>query len=290
VSARVAVLVPCHDDGVLVAEAVRSVAEAEPVELVVVDDASTDAATLATLDALEAEGVRVLRLEENVGVAEARTLALRATEAPYVFPLDADDALMPGMLAAMADRLDADADAAVCYGDYEEFGAQSSVRSVPAELDPYRVAYSNEWGAPLFRRTALESIGGWRPATAPDGDFPYEDWHVWMSLAERGARGVHMGSNVVTYRRRIEPRRRLSSDRRRHREAYALLRRAHPDLFRSLPHHRRRSRLRPLQKLAYPVVYGRRPRLPFEPRLRHFLDRMGLGPDILLGRRRRTSG
>jgi hypothetical protein len=111
-----------------------------------------------------------------------------------------------------------------------------------------------------------------------------------MSLAERGARGVHMGSNVVTYRRRIEPRRRLSSDRRRHREAYALLRRAHPDLFRSLPHHRRRSRLRPLQKLAYPVVYGRRPRLPFEPRLRHFLDRMGLGPDILLGRRRRTSG
>jgi glycosyltransferase involved in cell wall biosynthesis len=284
-SARVAVLVPCHGEGPLIADAVHSVAEEEPVELLVVDDASSDGPTLATLDALESEGVRVIRLPSNVGVAEARTVALRQTSAPYVFPLDADDLLVPGSLAAMADRLDGDPGAGACYGDYEEFGAQAGIRSVPARLDPYRIAFSNEWGAPLLRRSVLEELGGWLPEGESGRDFPYEDWHVWMGLAERGARGIHLGRGVVTYRRRIQPDRRLSGDRRRHREAYAALRRLHPELFGSLREHRRRSPLGPAQKLVFPVLYGRRPRLPFERRVRHLLDRAGLGPDSLLGRR-----
>ena len=288
-TARVAVLVPCHDDGTLVAEAVHSVVETDPVELVVVDDASRNAITLATLERLESEGVRVIRLPRNVGVAAARTVALRETSAPYVFPLDADDVLLAGSLGRMADRLDAEPDAAACYGDYEEFGAQAGRRAVPAEIDPYRVAFANEWGAPLLRRSVLQEIGGWLPPDTHDGDFPYEDWHVWMGLAERGARGVHMGSGVVTYRRRIAPGRRLASDRRRHRTAYATLRRLHPTLFGSLREHRRRSQLGSVQKLLFPVVYGRRPRLPFEQRLRHLLDRVGLGPDALLGRRGATA-
>ena len=63
--ARVAVVVPCFNDGALIREALRSVREDEPVELVVVDDASTDPATLEVLDGLRAEGVRVIRHEVN---------------------------------------------------------------------------------------------------------------------------------------------------------------------------------------------------------------------------------
>jgi GT2 family glycosyltransferase len=288
VSARVAVLVPCHDDGRLVAAAVHSVAEEEPVEVVVVDDASSDPETLTTLDELDAEGMRIIRLPENVGVPQARTTALRATGAPYVFPLDADDVLVPGALAAMADRLDADPAAAVCFGEYEEFGAQSGIRSVPAAIDPFRVALANEWGAPLLRRTVLEDVGGWLPEGEDSRAFPYEDWHVWMSLAERGARGIHMGPGFVTYRRRIQSQRRLSSDRRRHRDAVATLRRLHPRLFDSLREHERASQLGRAQKLLLRATYGARPRLPFERRLRHVLDRMGIGPDALLARRSAT--
>ncbi|MDX6486175.1 MAG: hypothetical protein QOF43_1328 [Gaiellaceae bacterium] len=283
---RVAVLVPCHDDGALVEEAVHSVDEEEPVEIVVVDDCSTDPATLAALDRLRGEGVRVLRHDRNEGVPAARMTALGATSAPFVFPLDADDVLFPGSLAAMADRLDAEPDAAVCFGDYEEFGAQETIRSVPEEIDPFRVAYSNDWGAPLFRRSALVQLGGWLPEGQDSRTFPYEDWHVWMSLAEHGARGVHAGRGVVTYRRRIQPGRRLSLDRSRHAAAYRLLRQLHPQLFAQLGAHRRRSPLGRLQKLLYPVVYGRRPRFGFEQRLRFALDRLGVGPDALLGRRR----
>jgi len=212
---------------------------------------------------------------------------LAETTAPYVFPLDADDLLLPGSLGLMADRLDLHPGAAVCFGDYAEFGVQEIVRSVPAEIDPYRVAFSNEWGASLFRRSALEEVGGWLPPGWVGPDFPYEDWHVWMALAERGARGVHAGPDLVTYRRRIHGPRRLQSDRRRHARAYRVLRQLHPDLFSRLAEHRRRSSLNPVQKRLYPLLYGRRRRLPFEQRLRYLLDRLGVGPDALLGRRRR---
>jgi glycosyltransferase involved in cell wall biosynthesis len=255
------------------------------VELVVIDDASTDPETLRILEQLEGEGVRVLRHEQNRGVPAARMTGLAATGAPYVFPLDADDVLLPGSLGTMADRLESDPEAAACYGDYEEFGIQEIVRSVPESIDPFRVAYANEWGAPMLRRSALEGAGGWQPADYAGSDFPYEDWHVWMSLAERGAKGVHLGRGVISYRRRIEPGRRLRRDRKRHARAYRLLRELHPGLFANLREHRRRSPLSPARKLLYPILYGRRPRFGFEQRLRYWLDRTGLGPDRVLGRR-----
>ena len=64
-------LIPCFNDGSLVAEAVASVVDAEPeeVELVVVDDGSTDPATIAVIEQLAAEGIRVVRHEFGTRVA-----------------------------------------------------------------------------------------------------------------------------------------------------------------------------------------------------------------------------
>ena len=47
---------------------------------------------------------------------------VEATSAPYVFPLDADDAVVPGALAALADALDAVPGAALAWGDIEVWG------------------------------------------------------------------------------------------------------------------------------------------------------------------------
>ncbi len=66
---RISVVVPCYDDGATVADAVHSVREAEPVDIVLVDDGSRDPATIAVLDELAATGsVRLLR-QNNAGVS-----------------------------------------------------------------------------------------------------------------------------------------------------------------------------------------------------------------------------
>jgi glycosyltransferase involved in cell wall biosynthesis len=267
---RVAVIVPCFNDGELVVEAVASVGACpEPVELVIVDDGSTDPATLAVLDGLERDGRRVLH-QANTGLPGARMAGLAATAAPYVFPLDADDLLVGATLPVMADRLDADPGAAVCFGDYAEFGGpEDLVRAVPATLDPFRIAYANEYPvAALFRRTALEAAGGWKAIR-----WGYEDWDLWMGLAEAGARGVHAGAGLVTYRRRLHGERMLTGAKRNHRELYRTLQGRHPKLFADIAAHRRASDMSGARKLLYPIVYGSRPRFRAERHLKALLDR-----------------
>jgi glycosyltransferase involved in cell wall biosynthesis len=269
---RVAVLIPCHGEGPLVADAVGSVQEDEPVEIVVVDDASPDEATRDTLAGLERDGVRVIRLEANAGVGNARSDAFDATSAPYVYPLDADDLALPGALARMADLLDADPGAVACVGDIAEFGDHELVREIPARLDPYRVALTNEYPiTALYRRTAVAAIGAWRPFYEVQG---YEDWNVWMGLAERGGRIVHLGG--PGYRRRLHGQRLNQLARRRHRERYEAMRRVHPDLFARLREHRANSDLPPLRRALYPLVYGARAEIPFERTIKPWFDRLGI--------------
>lgn len=265
-SPRVAVIIPCYDDGAIIGETLASLDEREPLEIIVVDDASQDAATIETLARLGEHGVRVERHERNQGLSAARMTGVRATSAPYVFPLDSDDLAVPGALAAMADRLDADPGAAVCFGDYVEFGDSERPVAVPARLDPYRLAFRNEYPvSSLFRRTALLAAGGWSDV---GGEVGYEDWNLWMSLAESGATAVHLGAGRPSYRRRLHGSRMLTDAGRRHRRLYGTLRATHPRLFAELPRHRAASDLPPLKRALYPVVYGSRPPLGLMTRVR----------------------
>lgn len=269
-SPRIAVVIPCFDDGAFLPAAVRSIDEGEPVELVVVDDASREQGTVECLRKLESEGVRVIHHERNRGLAAARGTGVRATQAPYVFNLDADDLAVPGSLAIMASRLDGEPDAVACISDYIEFGAWNGIRPVTRWLDPYRVAYNNEWPvSALFRRTILKSVGGWQGEAAG-----YSDWDLWMTLAERGHTVMYAGEGIFAFRKRNHAGRMLAEAREQHRALYATLRRRHPRLFAQLPNHRRQSDLSPLHKWLYPVMYyGGRPRLiaPLRGLLKPFL-------------------
>lgn len=270
-AARVAVIIPCFRDGPLAEEAVASIKEEEPVELVVVDDHSTDPPTDDALARLEAGGVTVVRHEHNLGPAKARLSGMRASTAPYVFPLDSDDHAVPGALALMADVLEANPDAGVCFGDYLEFGDSEVIRAVPTELDPYRLAYTNEYPvSSMYRRTLLEEIGGWPTMLG------YEDWHVWMTFAERGVTAIHLGPGVPTYRRRLHGDRLLTASKSVHPQLYAHLRKDHPGLFRDIAAHRERSALGRARKVLYPIVYGSRRRYGWERRVKSLLDRAGI--------------
>ncbi len=270
--ARIAVVIPCYGEGALVVEAVHSIEEDEPVEIVVIDNASPDPGTTAALVQLEQAGFEVVRNQANLGPGHARMAGLEATSAAYVLPLDADDLLIRGVLARMADALDADPRAAACVGDIEEFGDHALIRRVPRRLDPYRVAYTNEYPiTALFRRSAVEAASAWRPI---EGQRGYEDWRGWMALAERGERIVHLDD--VGYRRRLHGQRLNYAARSRHRQNYECMRRAHPELFARLGEYRRTSDLSRLDRVLYPIVFGARATVPFERRLKPLFDRLGL--------------
>jgi glycosyltransferase involved in cell wall biosynthesis len=272
---RVAVVIPCYDDGATLRDTLASLAGQEPHELVVVDDGSTDAATLRAFAELEAEGVRVVH-RENGGLSAARMTGVESTSAPYVFPLDADDALAPGALASLADALDASPDAALAWGDVELWGEGEATLAVARSLDPWLLTYLNDVPvASLLRRSALLEAGGWRMGSG------YEDWDLWLALAERGHSGVHVPGPALRYRRRSD--RMLGDCIDRHAELYGRLRERHPGLFRTRPENRRRSRAPLRVKLLLPLVES----LPLlDPFTRHRLYLLANRPRQLLALRR----
>jgi glycosyltransferase involved in cell wall biosynthesis len=251
---RIAVIIPTYNDGDLVGAAVASVREQEPVEIVVVDDGSEDAASRRALDELRGAGTRVLR-QANSGPAAARNAGLGATTAPFAFFLDADDLVEPGALGRLADLLDARSDLAVAWGDYLEFGALERRGELPPALLPWSTTYVNLYAPScLLRRCALERIGGW-PLIG------YEDWGLFVALVGSGARGAHAGG--VVYRRRTQAApRRLTGLRADHRRLYRELPHTFPDVFSARRRLARAERPPAWKRLVYPLLFGPRLLLP----------------------------
>src|ERR1039458_6397603 len=98
-SCKVSVVIPCFNHGEFLPEAVASVAHIgrDDVELIVVDDGSTDERTRKEMDALVAQGINVVR-QENKGLAAARNAGILISKGEYILPLDADNRLRSGYI------------------------------------------------------------------------------------------------------------------------------------------------------------------------------------------------
>ena len=231
---RIAVVIPCFDDGATLREAIGSLGYQEPCELVIVNDGSTDPATLDLLEELGDAGHAVIH-QANRGTSAARMAGVRATSAPFVFPLDADDAVLPGGLTTLADALEARPRLAATWGNVSLFGElERRERHRAATLDPWRITYFNNIPyASLMRREPLLAVGGWSLAGA------FQDWDLWMALAEAGYEGAGVDAPVLRYR--LHGSRQFSRGAARHAERYATLRSRHSGLFAARARNWRRS-------------------------------------------------
>jgi glycosyltransferase involved in cell wall biosynthesis len=244
----IAVVIPCFNDGATLLDAVRSAQSQDRIaELVVVDDGSTDPYTTETFQALEREAVRVVH-RSNGGLGAARMTGVQATDADYVFCLDADDRLLAGTLSALGAALDDDRGLALVWGDYRLFGDRAWRQLTAPTLDPWQISYQNDIPASvMIRRSALLEAGGWQL-------HRYEDWDVMMRLAERGRRGRRVP--IVAYEYRQHGVRMLRDAARHHGEIYALLRSRHPGLFAQRRSAWRRSDAPWALKLTLPLVFA----------------------------------
>ncbi|HEV7572885.1 MAG TPA: glycosyltransferase [Thermoanaerobaculia bacterium] len=191
---RLSVIVPCHDDGDYLIDAVASVERnASAAELIVVDDGSTQPRTRQVLAALREAGHRVIE-QPHSGLSAARNVGIAASNGDYLLPLDADNRLLPGFAAEAVALLDGDPAAGVAYGDRREFGARTGDVAVP-ELDLPRMLWSNYIDAcAVVRRAVWSDIGGY------DVACELEDWDFWLGAAQRGWRFIHLPSPAFEYR------------------------------------------------------------------------------------------
>jgi glycosyltransferase involved in cell wall biosynthesis len=181
-------IITCHNYGRFLGEAIDSVlAQSYPdIEIVVVDDGSTD--DTAEVAARYADrGVRYVRRSHG-GAGPARNTGLRATSAPLIAFLDADDAWLTHRVAAEVAHLERHPEVALvaahAFACDEAMRPSSVVHALrgPASgmvLDALLVhnVVLNP-SSVLVRRSALEAVGGF--SEIPLG----QDWDTWIEIAK----------------------------------------------------------------------------------------------------------
>ena len=198
-SCRVSVIMPCFNHGEFLAEAVASVKkiDRDDIELIVVDDGSTDDQTRTEIEKLRSRGIRVVR-QENSGLGAARNAGISASCGEYIFPLDADDRLRPGWMDTGIGILDSDPSVGVVYGDAQCFGTQTH-RWVVGPFSRERLLnYNFIHCSALYRKAVWEQNRGYETTMPVQG---VEDWEFWIGAFEHGWRFQYLPEIIFDYRR-----------------------------------------------------------------------------------------
>jgi glycosyltransferase involved in cell wall biosynthesis len=198
----VSVITPFHNTGEVFRETARAVLgqSLQNIEWIVVNDASTNAASLAMLDEFRTADarIRVIDLPANVGPGGARNAGVRAARAPFIFQLDADDLIEPVTLEMAAWYLTSHPEASFVKGWTVGFAHKPHLWTRGFHEGPRFLEENLSTITAMVRRDAFLDVGGY-DTTIVGG---MEDWDLWVRLASRGKWGSTIPQYLDWYRRR----------------------------------------------------------------------------------------
>ena len=214
----ISVIVPCYNAAPFVAETIESVLrQTHPcVEVIVVDDASTD----GSWEVVQSyrDQITAFRLDENRGGSHARNRGAEIARGEYLMFLDADDVLAPDTLAGLVAALhERDADIAGCRWRRLK-SIDGRWHTVPSGITPPNPTKDSlpgwmtgeSWFPPcavLWRRQVYDKVGRW------DEDITLnDDGDLMMRALSDGARLVVAEQGEGFYRSHGEDRLSVSTD------------------------------------------------------------------------------
>jgi glycosyltransferase involved in cell wall biosynthesis len=185
--AKVSVIIPCYNQGAYLDEAVDSVLAQTyaDLEIIVVNDGSTEIATRQKLATYQRDKTRVLTTA-NQGLAAARNNGIAAAAGEYILPLDADDRIDPRYLEEAVAVLEDQPETGIVYCQARLFGAVEADWLLPEYSVEEMLRDNVIFCSALFRRTDWQLVGGYDTGMV----HGWEDYEFWLSLIERG-KGVH---------------------------------------------------------------------------------------------------
>jgi len=207
----VSTIIPVYNRSDLLREAVASVLAQtyRPIEIVIVDDGSTDdtAAVAEAMARSNPETILVVH-QLNAGPGAARQRGMELARGSFIQFLDSDDLLLPGKFTAQVEALRQQPNCQICYGpSLEENHAIQPVRrrgpmrgtgQVRSTLFPHLLV--ERWwttSSPLYRRDLLDRIGPWRSW------INEEDWEYDARAGATGARLAWVPEDVSVRRIRL---------------------------------------------------------------------------------------
>jgi glycosyltransferase involved in cell wall biosynthesis len=190
----VSIVIPCFNYARFLGEAIESALRQthQPVEIIVVDDGSTD-----DTQAVARRYPVTLLSQTNGGVCQASNTGFADAHGEFALRLDADDRLASTYVRETLDALRREPCAHFAYTEASYFGTRSG--KYPTEpFDPETLSERNYVHASaLMRLESFVRVGGYKHNMTA---ARYEDWDLWLTFAERGMRGVLVPKPLLHYR------------------------------------------------------------------------------------------
>jgi glycosyltransferase involved in cell wall biosynthesis len=160
-------------------------------DVVVIDDGSTDKSATLVEDYMQKIDTPICLVKKlyNTGLADARNCGLKMARAPLVFILDADNWIYPNCLDVLYEAINESEFAAV-YGIINCFNNQTG--------EAAGLISAGEWDAgellscpyidamAMFKKDILLKIGGYSTELMLIAWSGWEDYDLWLSLAQAG--------------------------------------------------------------------------------------------------------
>jgi glycosyltransferase involved in cell wall biosynthesis len=181
----ISVVMPVYNGAKTVLAAVESILRQtySPIELIVVDDGSTDR-TAEILASVKDARMRVIAAPGRKGVGAARQWGLEHARGEYIAVQDADDIAYPGRLATQVAYM-RENHLALCgtwaYLVTPDGKKREMVQAVESDVIKRTILRSNMFvhSTVLFEKKAAESVGGYV------GSIGEEDYDLWVRLIAR---------------------------------------------------------------------------------------------------------
>lgn len=199
----VSVIVPVYNRPSQLQVAVESVLAQDyrPIEILIVDDGSTDGLTSAVAHALAAAHPEVVRLLciANGGPGVARECGRKAARGEFIQYLDSDDVLLPGKFTAQVAALRLQPEANVAYGITLLRDAAGRLAAEPHKDTGVSRAHmfpsflNSRWwdtATPLYRAAVCKAAGPWSSLRLE------EDWEYDCRVAVAGGTLAQCGVPV----------------------------------------------------------------------------------------------
>ncbi|MEM2988715.1 MAG: glycosyltransferase [Candidatus Bathyarchaeia archaeon] len=172
---RISVIVTCFNKARTLEACVSSIYEqaVDGLEVVVVDDGSTDDSLERISKFSDLEGFRLLKLPHN-GISAAKNEGIKASHGDIILFLDGDCVLERGALEKIVEIFGAGDGGLGCVGG--EVRALNGSRAIAKTIELLQNEFARRWpfGANVaFRRGVLEELGGFDPDMeyGEDADF-----------------------------------------------------------------------------------------------------------------------
>ena len=196
----VSIIIPCYNYGLYLEEAIQSALNQtySNIEVIVVNDASTDPLTISKLTELKKTlNIQVIHHEKNKGISATRNTAIRASTGKYILPLEADDKIHPKTFEKTVNVLEENSEIGFVSMGMRFFGNVHDIY-IPPKYNFYTLLYRNIVSpTSLFRRDAWEQVGGYNE----DFIYGYEDWEFWINLGKNGWDGFLIEEPLFEYRK-----------------------------------------------------------------------------------------